>query len=224
MSHKPPSASCSAVILAGGLNSRMQGRNKAFLRVAGKTILDRLLDNLRPLFAEIVLVTRQPQLYRQIPLRTVRDIYEARSSLTGIHAGLCAIRNPHAFVVPCDVPFLNPALVSLLVRESGPQIDVVAPLVDGHLQALCTVYSKTCIPFIERQLENGAYKIVDFWDQVRVRTVSSRRIRAVDPELYSFFNVNTPTDLETCQSIAAALKDTGAIASDQGSPAGSDAL
>ena len=112
----------------------------------------------------------------------------------------------------CDVPFLNPALVSLLVRESRPQIDVVAPLVDGYLQALCTVYSKTCIPFIERQLENGAYKIVDFWGQVRVQTVSAQRIRAVDPEMYSFFNVNPPADLETCQSIAAALKDTGTIA------------
>lgn len=218
MPHKRPSANCSAVILAGGLNSRMQGRNKAFLRVAGKTILDRLLDNLRPLFSEIVLVTRQPQLYRQISLRIVRDIYEARSSLTGIHAGLRAIRNLHAFVVPCDAPFLNPALVSLLVRKSRPRIDVVAPRVDGYLQALCTVYSKTCIPFIERQIENGAYKIVDFWGRVRVQAVSARSIRAVDPEMYSFFNVNTPADLEICQRIAAALEDTGTIASDQGNP------
>jgi len=51
---------CCAAILSGGRNTRMEGRNKAFLEVDGRTILDRLIATLSPMFPEIVLVTRQP--------------------------------------------------------------------------------------------------------------------------------------------------------------------
>ena len=135
---------CSAVILAGGRNSRMGGQNKAFLEVAGRTILDRLLDTLGEVFDEILLVTRQPEEYVGLPahIRIVTDIYKKRSSLTGIHAGLVNSRAFFAFVVACDTPFIEPALVRLLAQEIDPESDVIVSSFETHYEPLCTIYSK----------------------------------------------------------------------------------
>ena len=192
---------CCAVILSGGRNKRMGGRNKAFLDVGGQSILDRQLAGLQPFFSEILLVTRQPELYAAIPVHVVGDLYEARSSITGIHAGLVHSQAGYAFVVPCDTPFLQPAMIEMLLDELEPACDVVVPFLDGHYEPLCAVYSKRCIPIIEDQLNRGDYKILDFFGQMNVKTLPTERIKAADPQLLSFFNVNTPTDHLTCQQL-----------------------
>lgn len=195
MTDRPKIPPCAAIILAGGLNSRMGGRNKAFLQVDGKAILDRLVSVLSPIFDEILLVTRQPDCYAGQSLKIVTDLYEDRSSLTGIHAGLINAASPHAFVVPCDAPFLKPAVVRLLLEALKPELDVVVPAVGGHFQPLCAIYSRRCIPAIEAQLDQGDYKIIRFYDRMRVKTIGAPAIQAVDPQMHSFFNINTPEAL-----------------------------
>lgn len=194
---------CAGVILAGGKNSRMGGENKAFLKVGGRSILERILATLTAIFDEILLVTRQPELYADIPARVVTDIYDARASLTGVHAGLVNARAAFAFVVPCDAPFVKPELIRLLLNEIEPppaSIDVVVPVNGGYYEPLCAVYSKRCLPHIEAQLERGDFRIFNFFGAVNVKTVSDERIRSVDETLQSFFNVNTP------ESLAAAVE------------------
>jgi molybdopterin-guanine dinucleotide biosynthesis protein A len=198
---RSPHMDCSAVILSGGLNSRMAGRNKAFLEVGGESILGRLLAGLRPHFAEILLVTRQPHLYAGFPVRVIEDIYPDRSSLTGIHAALVKARSAYIFVVPCDTPFLEPAVVRLLLGALEPRYDVVVPMLEDHYEPLCAIYSKRCVPLIEAMLERGDYKIIDLYERMRVKVLSAERIRAADPELRSFFNVNTPAALSASQKL-----------------------
>lgn len=197
---KPPG--CSGVILAGGLNSRMGGRNKAFLKVGGRDILDRTLDTLGPLFGDILLVTREPGLYRGWPVRVVTDVYDVRSSLTGIHAGLVHAAAEYAFMVACDAPFLQPALVRLLLGEIEPSVDVIVPVRDGHYEPLCAIYSKRCIPFIERQLDRQNFRIFDFFDDIQLKIVADEKLRQVDAGMRSFFNVNTPLAHEASQALA----------------------
>ncbi len=197
-----PAHPCSAVILAGGLNTRMDGRNKAFLEVNGKTILDRLLASLQPLFDQIILVTRQPEQYVGLPVQVVTDIYTARSSLTGIHAGISRISNDYAFVVPCDTPFLQPSMVQLLLNEIKPELDVVVPFFDGHYQPLCAIYSKRCIAAIEVQLERDDFKIIDLFNDMEVKIITLEQLKTADPEMLSFFNVNTPAALKACRGLS----------------------
>ncbi len=191
-----------AIILAGGLNTRMKGRNKAFLRIGGRSILDRLLATLRECFAHIVLVTREPELYGNYPLRVVRDIYPARSSLTGIHAGLTHSQTDYALVVPCDLPLLQPALIRLLLAEVEPAVDAVVPLIDGHYEPLCAIYSKRCIAPIAARLDQGFYKISRFFDEINLKCVPAEKIRRVDRRMLSFLNVNTPAAFKAVQDIA----------------------
>ncbi|HID28654.1 MAG TPA: molybdenum cofactor guanylyltransferase, partial [Desulfobacterales bacterium] len=54
---------CSGIILAGGLNTRMGGKEKAFLSMGNQTIMDRLYNTLQSLFDEVLLVTNNPLRY-----------------------------------------------------------------------------------------------------------------------------------------------------------------
>lgn len=183
---------CCAIILAGGLNSRMGGRNKALLDVGGRRIVDRIIDVLTPLFDEILLVAREPSLYPDVPVKVVKDLFEARSSLTGIHAGLSQARAGFGFVVPCDAPFLQPDLVRAILEEIRPDTDVVIPYINNFYQPLCAVYAKRCLPHIEDMLARNDFKIINFFDAVRLKTISMEKLVKADPGQRSFINVNTP--------------------------------
>jgi len=191
----------SAIILAGGMGSRLGYVNKAFMSVAGTRIIDRLLAVCIPLFDDIVIACRDTETFALPGVRAVSDRFEIRSSLTGLHAGLNAIRSDRAFVTACDAPFLQPEMVKLLVQEAGagrePAPDIVIPLKeDGHYEPLCAIYSKRCLPHIEAQLRSGNLKITDFFRHVDLRPVPAQNLRKADPELQSFMGVNTPEELE----------------------------
>ncbi|MDA8139366.1 MAG: molybdenum cofactor guanylyltransferase [Desulfobacteraceae bacterium] len=192
---------CCAVILAGGRNTRMLGRNKAFLTIDGRTLLERLLETLSAIFKEIVLVTREPELYAHYPLQVVEDIFEARSSLTGIHAGLKFGAADYCFVVPCDAPLLKPELVHLLLSEIEPAVDAVIPFIGGYYEPLCAIYSKRCIAPIEAQLERGDFQIIRIFGSLNVKKVEEEKIKRVDPQLHSFLNINTPEAFESLKAL-----------------------
>ena len=98
---------CTGVILAGGLNTRFDGRPKALLEVDGERLLDRIGNLFQELFDEILLVTNDPVRYLEWGFDIVTDIYPVRSSLTGIHTGLFHASHPVAFFTACDTPFLK---------------------------------------------------------------------------------------------------------------------
>ena len=186
----------SGIILCGGLGTRMGGTDKSLLRIGGETFLDILIRTLQPLFPELLVVTRDPQSYADRGCRIVTDLFELRSSLTGIHAGLVNAGNEHAFVTACDTPLLRRDLVSALLEMGDPGDDVVVPR-DGELfEPLCAIYSKRCLPVIERLLAGGRVKVSGLFQQVRVRQVPIASLQPADPGLESFLNINTPSDLD----------------------------
>jgi molybdopterin-guanine dinucleotide biosynthesis protein A len=186
---------CSGVVLAGGLNSRMGGENKALLCVGDQCILDRLMAAFEGIFRQVLLVTNSPLAFLPWNVTMVGDLFPVRSSLTGIHAGLFHASSGHVFVTACDTHFLKKELITFLLEELEPKWDVVIPATEEGLQPLCAVYSKRCLRPIERQLAEGNAKIIDFFSQVRVKEVPEERLRQADPHLLSFFNVNTPEAL-----------------------------
>jgi len=197
--HRLNTKNLSGIILSGGLNSRMFGKNKSFLHLGRTTFLDRLLSTLKPLFSELILVTRDPDLYTLGELKVVRDIFDIRSALSGVHAGLVHARQQHAFVVACDTPLLKKELVERLILEGYEDDEVVVPRKGKYLEPLCAVYSKSCIPHIETLLEDKKVKISNLFHLVRTREVDAFTINQEDPGLKSFININTPDDLRVIQ-------------------------
>lgn len=186
----------SGIILSGGLNTRIFGQNKSFLTIGQETFLQRLIRKLRPLFSEMILVTRQPNLYPIPEIELVSDIYPIRSSLTGIHAGLVHAKNQYAFITACDTPLLKPELVQIVIKFCDPDVAVVVPEKEGHFEPLCAIYSKKCLPLIEEALSEKELKINKLFQKVPIKVVPQKILEEVDPELESFYNVNTLEDWE----------------------------
>jgi len=190
-----PATKCSGVILAGGLGTRFDGRNKALMKWDGRPLLDHIRQAFEDFFQEIVLVTNAPARFADWDMTLVTDLFDVRSSLTGIHAGLFYASQPFAFVTACDTPFLQPAMIRLLLENADSDTDVVIPQTEMGLEPLCAVYSQRCLQPITQRLQRGDFRIRSFFRQMRIRHVPAERLRQADPDLRSFYNINTPADL-----------------------------
>jgi molybdopterin-guanine dinucleotide biosynthesis protein A len=193
---------CTGVILSGGLSTRFNGNNKAVINVHGKRVLDSLYDVFSDLFDEILLVTNEPLQFLEWDLTIVTDIYSTRSSLTGIHAGLFYMKNPFAFFSACDTPFLKKELVESLIENIEKNIDIIIPETDAGLEPLCAIYSKQCLKPAEQHLKEKKFKIQRAFRGNRIKRIPEDILRTKDPDLVSFFNINTPADLEVAQEMA----------------------
>ncbi len=194
---------CTGVILSGGLNSRFDGKNKALLSVGGRRIIDRLLDVFSGLFNEIILVTNHPQHFLKWDLMIVTDVFDLRSSLTGIHTGLFYMKNPYAFFSACDTPFLKKEIVEILVAQIEHKIDIVMPETAAGFEPLCAIYSKRCLKPAKEHLGANKVKIQWAFRSNRIKHITENQLRPVDPELRSFLNINTPEDLARAEEIIA---------------------
>lgn len=196
---------CSGVIVAGGLNNRFGGQNKALIPLGGRQILDRIYGVLRDFFDEIILVTNDPLQYLAWDLQIVADIFPVRSSLTGIHAGLFYAGNPFIFVTACDTPFLQKKLVQMILAEIDPDAELTIPETAAGLEPLCAVYSKKALARIQDRVVKEKVKIVRVFRRAKIKKIPESRLRQADPELLSFFNINSPDSLKEAEAIAARI-------------------
>ncbi|MBW1616445.1 MAG: molybdenum cofactor guanylyltransferase [Deltaproteobacteria bacterium] len=192
--------SVSGVILAGGANSRFNGRNKAFINIAGRSIIENAYSILKSLFKQIIIVTNQPEKYAEFNADIATDIFSIKSSLTGIHAGLFYAKYPFSFVAGCDMPFLNKELIEALAKEIKPHLDVIIPETPKGLEPLCAVYSKKMLVSIEGKIKAKNFYIKSILNKVKTKRVSEKFLRRYDKDLISFFNINSPEELEKAET------------------------
>jgi molybdenum cofactor guanylyltransferase len=194
----------SIAILTGGQSSRM-GRNKAFVDVGGKPIIERIVAAVRDLGSELMLITNTPADYTHLGLPSYPDLIAGKGPLGGLYTALSHAKYDHLLVVSCDQPFLNAALLRYLIglRED---YDVVVPLdAENYPQSMHAVYSKKCIEPIHQRLMADQLKMIGFFPDVHVREVAGEEIDQFDPQRLSFFNVNTPEDLAEAQRLGLSL-------------------
>jgi len=194
------------LILAGGQGARIGG-NKPSVELRGQPLLQWVVDAVERVADRIVFAIAPdqelPPLRCRVPAVTCEDMLPGRGPLTGILSGLQAAESDHVLAVPCDAPFLQPRLLEALLSMRH-RMDAVVPVVDGHAQAVVAVYAKTCLTPIEFALNSGDLSMQALLRGLTVRYVQEDELRAFDPELRSFFNVNTPAQLEAA---AASLAD-----------------
>lgn len=193
----------SGVVLAGGKSKRM-GMDKRHLSVHGKPLLDRVTSVLLELFPEVLLVLAEEDISRQDDrMRIVTDLIPDCAAVGGLYAGLYHSRYPRVFVVACDMPFINPAVIELFLQKIDATDIVMAQLVTG-LQPLHGLYSKQCLPILKEMIDARDLRLQNIVDKqdLTVHRVPETEIKRLDPQLLSFLNVNSPADLELANKIS----------------------
>ncbi|MDD3247589.1 MAG: molybdenum cofactor guanylyltransferase [Methanosarcina sp.] len=198
----------SAIVLAGGRGRRMGIVEKALLEFEGKTILERLLENLFRVVDEVILSIRDIHqkekllpVLEKFPAREIRfcfDSIEDAGPLEGIRAGLLESRSEYSFVCAGDMPFVNIRVVDLLFEKAEGH-DVALPRWEERMfEPLHAVYSRKLIPEIEKAFERGKHSVLTpVFEMPDVVFVEVAEIRELDPELRTFVNINTVEDLKS---------------------------
>jgi len=148
-------------------------------------------------FGEIVIVTAPEPV--QAPLavpaaaRIVRDARAHEGPADALARGLDAVRADAAFACSCDLPMLD-ARVAAALLAMLPGYDAVIPVVGDRLQPLYAAYRREVGGALRAMRARGENRLSAIADLVRTRKVDEPELRALDPELRSFMNVNTPAD------------------------------
>lgn len=205
-----------AAVLAGGQSRRM-GRDKAFVPFGGRPLIERALETLDRRFDDVLVVANDLERYAYLGRRVVADLRPGAGSLGGIYTAVALGTSEaasHVFVCACDMPFIDEALIDLLLAEAGrdeaegaPDVvvpeDPGAPEASAGLHPLCAVYGRRTLPAIERRLAEGRLKVIGFYDDVRVRRVGPSALARAGVPSHALMNTNTPEDLALAEAILA---------------------
>ncbi|MCG6933450.1 MAG: molybdenum cofactor guanylyltransferase [Gallionella sp.] len=192
---------CTAIILAGGDSQRM-GCDKAELLLDGQSLLQRVTAKMQQVFPEVIVSVRQPRPGLNLPQvcdAQAGDGLQGGGPLAGLAAGLGRVTTPWAFLVACDMPFIEPAMIALLAGyRSGYQ--AVVPVVQGHQQTLAAFYAADCLDALRAHLARGGKNSLRaLLEQLEVQYVDESALLPADSALRSFRDIDTPEDIETAR-------------------------
>ncbi len=180
----------SIAILAGGLSTRM-GTDKGLVMLGDKPLIAHVIHRLSVLNVPMMIIANQLEAYHAFGIPVYRDVLAERSSLGGIYSALHHSSTRYTLCVACDMPFINPVLISEMIKRSAGY-DAVVPQIGEHPQGLHSLYSKTCLTTIQQQIEHHNFRVRDLFALLNTCWMGEDLIRQFDPQLDSFMNINTP--------------------------------
>ena len=196
------SEALTALVLAGG-RARRLGGHKADRQLAGRALLDRVLDMAQSVSDDVVLLPADRDDIPTDRARCVRDWSDVGGPLAGLGAGLTAARHPWCLMLPCDLPFSSRAAVRRLQRLARQTTSraVIVTTEDGW-QPFHGLYHVDLLPDLRRHVADGGRSLRGFLDGVKPLAVPAADLRDLDPDLFFLFDVNTPQDLARATGVS----------------------
>jgi len=192
----------SVIILAGGSSTRF-GQDKGLLQLAGKPLIKHVLDKALDMADETIVVVSsktQTEEYAKLLGNTAKVIIDAdmpEGPLRGAVAGFNWAHGKYSLLLPCDTPFVSNQILQLLLDLCINKNAVVPRWPNGFIEPLQAAYhTKTALEAAKNALEVGRSGLKGMVETLKnVRYVSTIVLKQFDPELKTFFNVNTPLDI-----------------------------
>jgi molybdopterin-guanine dinucleotide biosynthesis protein A len=175
-----------AIILAGGSSTRM-GQDKALLALDVPSLVETIVAQLRPHFADVLLSARQPQDGYPAGVRVIRDRLPGEGPLAALASALAASRHDINFVRACDIPDMDVDLLGRMLRLAR-NADIVVPRAGDRPEPLFAVYRQSVLPAVDAALAAGERRPAAIFDRCRTRFID------LAPEEVPV-NLNTPADL-----------------------------
>ena len=193
ISHNEFIKDTTGVLLAGGKSLRI-GYDKTGIEISGQSLLSRSLDLLRHYFSSVLIAGDRPDLAMD-DIPAIPDIYPG-SALGGLYTGLKSAHTDWIFVAPCDMPYPDPRILELLLKLRNGY-DAVVPRTPQGYEPVFALYHKSCLPHMKSMLQQGQYRIYDFYQSINVHYLEWQHM----PEGWerSLLNINTPEQLEQLQ-------------------------
>ncbi len=188
----------SAVVLVGGEARRANGKEKYFFTYLGRTFIERLVDSLRQVVDEIILVARDPEQCKRFSsiegIRCITDIRGGIGPIGGLHAGSLAARGDLIFVSACDMPCIDPRVIACLFDHIDDYDAVIPRWNPDMLEPLHAVYRRTAlVKYLE---SHDSLSLREMAMNLSARYIMVDELRRIDPELRTFTNINKLEDLE----------------------------
>ena len=162
------------LVLAGGLGYRMGGVDKGLVPLAGRPMVEHVLDALRPQVGTILVnANRNPDRYAAYGYPVFADTLGGYlGPLAGVLSALPHVRTDFLVTVPCDAPLLAVDLVRRLHAACVAAGADVAVACDGtRLQPVFLLLRKDLAPALESYLAAGGRKVDAWFDRVRIAKV-----------------------------------------------------
>jgi molybdenum cofactor guanylyltransferase len=179
-------------VAAGGRSSRM-GRDKAWLDLDGRSMIERVIDALVPVTSSVAIIANGPD-YSRLGLPVFADEHSNIGPMEAIRTALENTMTPRVVLVACDLPFVTSDLFKLLLNIHD-DCDAVIPVgPDEKPQPLCAIYWTQTLPTVRALIANGERKISTLFDRVPTRFVEFDELHHLARSELFFENVNTPED------------------------------
>lgn len=183
----------SGIVLAGGKSLRM-GRDKAYVEMGGKTMLEKVLHNLEPICDEIIIIANTP-LKISTPYKVYKDIFENCGPLGGIHAGLEKSSFTDNIILSCDAPFVHPDVLEYLLENTDAKKCAVYRRAE-KIYPFPGYYSRECLPLVTQFLENKRLILKELVLSLKPHILEIENLKEQRIFVNSLININTPEDLK----------------------------
>jgi molybdenum cofactor guanylyltransferase len=219
---EPGAPRLTGAVLAGGFSRRL-GQDKAALQLGAKPLALWVSEALAPLVTISWLITNQPLAHQSFGLPLITDLQPFQGPAGGLITALFYARTPWVLAAAVDNPFLAPALLAALAarasRTSRPAVVCRSP---RGLEPFPGLYAVRLLPALQNFLQTDR-RPTRFLEICRPQIISETEVLALDPEGRSFFNLNTPGDLNQAEAWlagTASLQDASARLGNTGSTSG----
>jgi molybdopterin-guanine dinucleotide biosynthesis protein A len=191
----------SGVILAGGKSTRM-GVDKGLIQLGDRPLFSWCYDALSKVVEEVVVsvsAEASSEFLELLSGKSVKIVKDEKSGIgpaEGLIKSFEAASGEYVAVAPCDSPFIKAELYTILF-ENAVGFSGAVPRIDDYFEPLHAVYNRAAyLNALKKNIGAGNYKINDINSKLNINYISRSDLQKIDPELNSFFNINTNEDFE----------------------------
>lgn len=198
----------SAIILAGGFSRRF-GRDKGLVVLSGKPLILHVIDRVSKVVDEILVVVSsleqknkfQTILGGKTNLAIDKDDYQ--SPLVGALTGFENTNAEYSLLLPCDTPLVSIRIVHFLLDICTNSSAAIPVWPSSYIEPLQAVYhTESALTAAKTALNKGKMNMRSMINNLkRVQYISTVLLEQLEPNLLTFFNINTPQDLKKAEDL-----------------------
>jgi len=192
-----------AIILAEDFNENFD-QDIGLLEFNKKPLIKHVVNAVEPIVDEIIIVIDDEEgkeLYEKAVESEVEFVLNGekiKEPLTGALKGFESAKGTYSLLLPSNAPLISVEILELLFDLCHGRSAVIPRWPDQQIEPLHAVYqTEKAIDSAKAVLTENLSDLYDMVEHLRgVRYLSTLVIQELDPDMKTFFNVNTPLDLK----------------------------